>query len=172
MLKPNLKITMVADNSRDLERSLRNLIEQDVLVGIPAEKAARTSEEARARGTPITNAALGYIHEHGSPPVNIPPRPFLIPGIKNAQKEISEGFEKAGAAALEGKPDVMVKQLHAIGLRAATSVKLKIQSGPFVALKPATIRARRRRGHMGTKPLIDTGQLRNAVTYVLRRRTR
>jgi hypothetical protein len=40
----------------------------------------------------------------------------------------------------------------------------------FAPLAAATLAARRRKGRTGTKPLIDTGQLRRAITYVLRRK--
>jgi hypothetical protein len=33
-----------------------------------------------------------------------------------------------------------------------------------------TLERRRAKGRTGTKPLIDTGQLRNAITYVLRKK--
>jgi len=48
-------------------------------------------------------------------------------------------------------------------------VKAKISSGPFKKLADATLAARRRRGRTGTKPLQDTDQLLNSVTYVMRK---
>ncbi len=54
------------------------------------------------------------------------------------------------------------------GLMGQDAVRGKITSGPFVPLAPATLRARKAKGRTGEKPLIDTGQLRAAYTYVIR----
>jgi hypothetical protein len=54
------------------------------------------------------------------------------------------------------------------GLIAESSVRKKINEGPFEPLAPKTLQERKRRGRTGEKPLIDTGQLRNSVTYVIR----
>lgn len=169
MLKQNTKIVVIGDRTNAVAMALKLMASMEVLVGIPAEKAPRTSAEAKSQ--PISNAALGYIHNYGSPTQNIPARPFMEPGIKQAQRDIEQSLERAGLAALDGKPDQMLKSLHAAGIKAATSVKNKINSGIPPALKSSTIAARKRRGRTGTKPLIDTGQLRNSITYVVRRKS-
>jgi hypothetical protein len=168
MLKPKLTIVKTVDRATVISAAMQALEATDVLVGIPAEKAPRTS--AQAKGTPITNAAIGYISEYGLPSKNIPARPNLIPGVRDAQRQITDRFMKVGVAALEGKPAEMLAQFHAAGMVATLSVKRKIVTGPFIPLAAATLSARRRRGHTGTKPLIETGQFLNAHTYVLRRR--
>lgn len=163
-------------------QGLTELPEMEVLVGIPSTTAGRKSG-------PISNAVLGYVHEFGEPRHNIPPRPFLIPGVVNVMDRTAEGLRRAGEYALNGKPLDAFKQLHAVGLRAANSVKRKITTGPFIPLKPATVANRLRKtkrgrlilsnlrakgtdlgtwGQINLKPLIDTGQMRQAVTYVVR----
>ena len=56
------------------------------------------------------------------------------------------------------------------GLRDA--IKAKITDGPFEPLKPSTIAARKSkrksRSNADIKPLIDTGALRNSISYVIR----
>lgn len=147
----------------------------EVLVGIPATKTER-------RDHGITNAALGYIHETGAPEVNIPPRPFLIPGIREAKDRITVHLAHAARLTLEGDADGAEKAMHRAGIVAASAVKNKITVGPFVPLKPSTIRRRRIRsagskyrrkatGPADVRPLIDTGQLRNSITYVVRGQT-
>ncbi|HVI10225.1 MAG TPA: hypothetical protein VND65_18185 [Candidatus Binatia bacterium] len=167
MLKPKWTIITKVDATRQVAAGMKLLKGQEVLVGIPAENAPR--DAAEARGTDITNAALAYLHNYGSPTQNIPARPFAEPGIEAAKVEIGDGFQKAGLAALDGKPDVMMKNLHAIGIRASTSIRNKINEGIPPPLAASTIRARKRRGRTGTKPLVDTAQMRNAVTYVVRK---
>lgn len=100
--------------------------------------------------------------------VSIPPRPFLEPGIAAAQPKITARLGNAAAAALEGDLAAVENQLHAAGLEAQNSVRAVINAGIDPALSPATIADRQRRGRTGTVPLIDTGQLRNSITYVIR----
>lgn len=163
----NVDVRTMIDNFADFSKGVQALDKNQVLVGIPAEKAARSSEEATG---PINNAALGYIHDNGSPAANIPARPFLDPGIKTKQEQISGFMGAAGKAALEGKPQLVFKNLTAAGLVAQAGVRMKINTGPFKPLAPATIAARQRRGRRGTRPLIDTAQLRNAISFIVRKK--
>lgn len=168
---------VVIDRVDEVMKSIRSLSDVQVMVGIPSTRNSR-------QGEPITNAALGYIHENGSPVRNIPARPFLRPGVQNAQPETVKYFRAAAEAAIEGKRQIMMNNLEAAGMNAATKVQLKITEGPFTPLAPSTI-ARRRAKLAGTtaltqhqlsqgfaeiRPLLDTGQLRAAITYVVRNR--
>lgn len=168
MFSMTTKISKIADNSPNILFAIRELERNNVLAGVPASKASRDSEEAG--GAPINNAALGYIHNYGSPAANIPARPFMEPGIVSAKKEIEKGLEMAADAAFDGKVSGVQKGLNRAGIAAVTGIKLKINMGPFTPLKPSTIAARRARGRTGTRPLIDTAQLRNSITYVIRRK--
>lgn len=165
MFKMTVTVKSVVDNSAALQKSLRKLEQAKVLVGIPAEKAPRDPAESQG---PINNAALGYIHNFGIPSANIPARPFMEPGIIAVKDRIVPYLESAGRAAVTGNANGVEKNLTAAGIVAASGIKSKIDAGPFVPLKPSTIAARKRRGRTGTKPLIDTGQLRNAITFVVR----
>lgn len=141
-----MKITKTIDKTIDLIAALNALASREVLVGIPAE------DTNRAEGS-ITNAALGYIHEHGAPEVNIPARPHLKIGVRNAHAAIVGALRGAGRAALAGNPGAVLRGLGAAGLAAQNSVRRKITDGPFAPLAPATIAARRRsrRGRRGPK---------------------
>lgn len=156
---------MTRDAVAQMMRQVQALTKREVLVGIPAENTER-----REKGEPINNAILGYIHENGAPKANIPPRPFLIPGVKNAEPKTAKRFEAAAKAALSGNPDGVERNLHAAGLIAQNAVRAVINSGVPPELSERTLEARRRRGRTGDVPLIDTGQLRNSITYVIRQK--
>lgn len=156
-------ITVTIDKVPAIEKAIKDLAATRVMVGIPASKAARREKGA------INNAALGYIHENGAPEAGIPARPFLIPGVRNAEAQITAHLKAAGEAALSGEAKRSDRELHATGLIAQAAVRAKITAGPFIALARSTLARRRARGRTGTKPLIDSGQLRNAISYVLRR---
>ena len=187
-------LTVVLDKVDKTVAGIVGLAGTRVMVGVPAEKALRKPDE-RVRGQPINNAALAYIHENGAPEAKIPPRPFLLPGVKIVQPEIEKGLRAAAEHAFDGKPDASERDFHRVGLRAQAAVRRKIQSGPFLPLAPATILARIARGRRGQvssylqakrergeivssdihvefsgmRPLIDTGALRNSINYVVRK---
>lgn len=154
-------ILTVKDRVPDLLKAVRDLTKTRVLVGIPDANAGRNDG-------PVSNAVIGYIQEFGSPAQNIPERPFLVPGVQSVEEKTVERLKKAGQAALSGDTAAVEQAQHAIGLEAQSAVRAKIQGGPFAPLSERTLARRRARGRTGEKPLVDTGQLRNSVTYVIR----
>lgn len=136
----------------------------DVLIGIPAEEDARTD-------SPIGNAAIGYIQEKGSSKQGIPPRPFLEPGVAKVSDKCADVIGRGAADALtEMNPSAVLTAKNKAGLIAQNSVKATITAGEgFAPLAESTLAARKRRGVSRTKPLIDTGSLRNSITYVIRK---
>lgn len=159
-------ISITADNLEAVVKAIHQLTGDEILVGIPQANAARRNDD----NTSITNAEIGYIQETGSPAMNLPARPFLVPGIEAVQKLIAAKLEKAARAALDGSSDDVEKAFIAAGLVGQNGVRAQINDGDFAPLAEATLAARQRRGRTGTKPLIDTGQLRNSVTYVIRKK--
>lgn len=154
-------VSTIVDKMRSISDALRQLSSKQVLVGIPA------AENERKHGT-IGNAALGYIHEKGAPEVGIPARPWLIPSVRNHQDEIASRLKTAGRMAFEGKsPD---KALTALGLFAQSNAKASINSNIPPPLSEATLADRKRRGVTRENTLVDTGQLRNAIEFVIRKR--
>ena len=158
-MKPVVK--MIKNNWPAVKKGLAALPKNDVLVGIPA------SGNARSDG-PIGNAAIGYIHETGAPEANIPARPWLRPGIRNAREAIAAGLKVAGRRALAGEPEAVLQALHTVGLTAQQAVKASLGSNVPPPLKAGTLAARRRRGNQGTHTLMDTGNLQAHINYVIR----
>lgn len=149
-------------------KGITGLEREQVLVGIPADNADRLIDDAADRG-PINNAAIGYIMENGSPAANIPARPHLKAGIGKAKDQIVGRYKSGAKALLDGKIDNAEVIHTAVGLIAENSVKALIEDGTELApLSERTLAARRARGRTGTKPLLDTGAYRNAITHVVR----
>lgn len=154
-----MTVTVTKDILPDVLRRVQDLTNKRVLVGIP------TAEDARDDGSPIGNAAIGYIQEFGEPEHNIPARPFLIPGVRAVQGKTIERLRKAGEAALAGGDPV--PQMTAAGLEAEASVKELITSIIPPPLSPRTLAERKAAGFKGTTPLIRSGELRNSITHVI-----
>lgn len=163
-----IKVRVLADKTQQIFKGISELAETRVLAGVPAEKGVRTGEGDEG---PINNAQLMYIHENGAPEANIPARPVVVPGIKSEQSGIRAALAAAGARALSGDITGMRKAFNAAGILAQNGMRKRITEGPFVALSERTLAARRAAGFKGDKPLIRSGQLRRALTYVIRRVT-
>ena len=163
--------------------SINALTQNEVLIGIPSTDASR--DDPGKSGADLTNAAIGYIQETGSPAANIPARPFLVPGVTNAIPKIVAQLKKGATAAVNGDKSAAEKALNAAGLIGSDAAKSVIEAGIMPALASSTLRGRGRAGMIGsaqelksrkegnepgieyTKPLIVTGQLRDSITYVI-----
>lgn len=158
-----MSLRIVKDRVGAVLKGVRALTTKEVLVGIPSTTAGRDD-------TPINNAEIGYLMETGSPAQNIPERPFLVPGVESAQDKFIPHLKAAGLSALEGKTAMIERDFDRAGIVAANAVKAKITDGPFTPLSPKTLQKRRAKGRTGERPLIDTGQLRRAVSHVVRKK--
>lgn len=121
-----------------------------VEVGVPAgprEKGGSSS------------ALVASVHEFGSPARNIPQRSFLRGGIERNLPGLI-ALNGANLAAIgRGQMDIETA-LGRLGQAAAAAVKREIIEGDFAPLKAATIKRKK-----SSRPLVDTGQLRQSVTY-------
>ena len=117
-------------------------------------------------GTPV--AYVAAIQEFGYPAGNIPSRPFFRNAISK-----NDGWKplatKAMSAVVEGRIELN-QALNQMGLKMAADVKDSITDGSYEALKQSTLDARQSRKRtqgVASKPLIDTGQMLQSVTYAV-----
>jgi hypothetical protein len=157
-----MPIKIVKDGLAKLQNRLKDLTKDKVFVGVP-DGGGRDDGK-------MTNAQLAYIHENGSPARGIPARPFLVVGVTDSKADILVHMKKASTDILAGKDGAA--GLNKAGLVGQAAVKKYIVAGGgFSPLKAQTIKRReasRKSGNAGSKPLIDTGQLLNSITYVVR----
>lgn len=155
----NKLFVKIKENTKELlalASGLTFIRRMDILVGIP--------EEANAGHGAMDNASLLYLHENGSPGGMIPARPVLHNGVHapEFQAQAHALYKQAFVAALSGGVPAAKNVYDRIGMLGANSVKAQFGViGP--PLSPVTIA---RKGSSAT--LIDSGQLRNAITFVVR----
>lgn len=161
-MKP--KPTLVTkDFTEDFKNVIRRFKNDSVLVGIPEEDTTRDGTE------PINNATLLAINNFGSPAQGIPARPVMEIGIRAAQKEIASIFKAGAQKALSRGTASLYETYNRAGIVAANAIKKAINSQEGIEPPAkATLRARKARGFKGTKALIVTGQMRNAITHVVK----
>lgn len=172
MFKPVLAVTQVLNQSVKVKKGVGEMTSKQLLVGIPSSTSGRP-------GDPMNNATLGYIHEHGSPAANIPARPWLRPGVAEAKKEIETRLHAMGEAVFRGETN-LDKHLTALGLVVVNAIRRRMQQGIPPPLADSTIRRRKQRSAgskykrkassaKDTTPLIDTGKMIAAITFVIRK---
>lgn len=179
-----MSFKILKDRLPDVIKNIKTLTAKEVKIGVPADKAGRKPEDGE-KGEPPNNAEIGMWMEFGVPEKNIPARPFLVPGVQAIKDKAIKRLKKAGEAAIDGKLDEVANQLASIGLEGAAAVQRKITDGPFAQLSDRTIQARADRGRGGAKkylkqqaagqtpdadlvrPLMDTGALRQSISFVV-----
>lgn len=129
------------------------------LVGYP-----ETSGVHRKSGTgqPITLPELAAVHEYGSHDGHIPERSFIRSAMAEHEKELEKLTKKVANAVSDGR----MEKKRAIGILAQKAVdwiRGKIDEGVPPPNRPSTVAAK---GSDHT--LIDTGQLRNSLTWSLK----
>lgn len=165
MSKPTLKITK--DMTQQFNDAIKRFKNDEILVGIPQEKTERTDKSAE----PINNATLLALANFGSAANNIPAWPVMAIGIKAAKDEIAGQYRQAAVDAFKKGFTGLTAAYERIGLIASNSIKKTINEQvdvPEDKPSPATMAAREARGFKGTKYWIVTGQMRNAITYVVK----
>ena len=160
-MKPVASVKRLS-NTGTLEDRLQRLTRKDVLVGIPVKNASRPGEE-------INNAELLYLHTHGSPLQHIPARPVIEPAIAapDNKANITAELKEAAQGVLEGRPEDASRHLELagqVGENAAVRWFTDPRNG-WPRNAPSTIKAKG-----SDRPLIDTGELRRAITHVVEER--
>lgn len=138
-----------------LEGKIAELKGLSVVVGVTAKSNARSDE--------LTNADLAMIHEFGSPTHNIPERSFLRKPLINNAEAVANLAKNAIGKFIAGEMSLETA-LGYVGEEAKSISKEAVTNGISPALKPATIKRKK-----SSKPLIDTGQLLNSITYEVRK---
>ncbi len=151
---------VIRDRVPDMQKKLKRVFKNDIVIGVTEETSSRD-------GSDVTNALLAGIHENGSESGNIPARPFLGRGIESVKYDIGLCLAQAIKASLTDKPfKVWLERAGEIG---AEGVQDFIKAGDFAPLKESTLASRRAKGNYSTAPLVDTGQMFNAITYDIRK---
>lgn len=144
-------LNRVGQRMQALQDRLRN--NSGVYVGIP--KGAGQYED----GAPL--AVIGAVQEFGSADGHIPERSFLRVPLWSNQQLFAKIFTMGLPQVIEG--EITLRQLmEQAGARAASVSQEAISEGIAPPNAPSTVA---RKG--SSTPLVDTGRLRQSITYVV-----
>lgn len=159
-------MSRVEDKDLGLNRIIRtlnkNLDGVVVKVGVQAkDKAVRRGKGGSIRNTDQPLAVIAAIHEFGLG--DMPQRSFLRSAYDENLPMIDKMIQRVANGAVFGLGTNAA--LNRLGNVVQGMVQRKIVDGPFVPNSPATIKRKK-----SSKPLIDTGHLRQSIRYVIERK--
>ena len=159
-------MSRVEDKDLGLNRIIRTLNKDldgvVVKVGVQAkDKAVRRGKGGSIRNTDQPLAVIAAIHEFGWG--DMPQRSFLRSAYDENLPMIDKMIQRVANGAVFGLGTNAA--LNQLGNVVQGMVQRKIVDGPFVPNSPATIKRKK-----SSRPLIDTGHLRQSIRYVIERK--
>jgi len=148
------KVTVkkTADGKR-FEKMLKELDKLQVRIGF--QKGVATEED----GTDVCDVAMW--NELGT--VNMPSRPFLRKSVDENEEKINSFLKSTKGKILKGVSAEQI--LKEIGIFQKDLIQEKITEGSYTPNAESTIR---KKG--SSKPLIDTGKMRQSVNFVIQKK--
>lgn len=137
---------------------IKNLKDNEVFVGFQSGHDTHKDEET---GREVDMAEIAIYNELGTS--TSPPRPFLRQSFDDNQAKIIAMCEQQTKEIAKG--GTAENSLKNLGVFGVGLVQEKIVSGNFTPNAPSTIKAKG-----SERPLIDTGQMRQSVHYVIRKK--
>ena len=189
-MNPTLTLTEDGDGESFIKEAMGTLKNAKVYVGIPEAETNREDQKKE-----VTNAGLLFIHTNGSPLRHIPARPVIEPSIEANHEPLEQGLHATASFVLDGKTNEANEMLKKVGTLGAVGAKKwftdprngwRQNSPETIRRKLSKLTGKRLRKalnvlnsvdeHMplvGTSaldeintPLIDTAQMRRAITHV------
>ena len=189
-MNPTITLTEDGDGESFIKEAMGTLENAKVYVGIPEAETNRESQKDE-----VTNAGLLFIHTNGSPIRHIPARPVIEPSIEANHEPLEQGLHATADYVLDGKKAEANQMLKKVGTLGANGAKKwftdprngwRQNSPETIRRKLSKLTGKRLRKALdvlnsvsenmplvGTTaldeintPLIDTGQMRRAITWV------
>lgn len=189
-----IDVVVTLDNTEDIKAILNEIQKESVYLGVPEEKSSRNAEsvtnaelaflhtngvrssqmrnEMDDTGLPYSQAMQAFLAEHGSPLWRVPPRPIIQPAIEDEENmEMIKEQMKAVLDAFIKSKTKGAEELEKLGLMGQNILRdwFDNPKNNWAPNSPYTIAIKEEKGSTDPKPLIDTGQLRKSMTYVIRK---
>lgn len=186
MLKGFTNVAITKDLTSDIVNSLKDLAKKTVCIGVPSEEDTQRDNISNAElmyihtngireksmiremqhdvdKIPYSQAHELYVHEHGSPLWHSPPRPILEPAIENSKDQVAELMKDAVGVALNGED--ITPALNKVGMQGQNIARgwFTNPSNKWAPNSEDTIKRK-----SSDNPLIDKGELRKSITYVIK----
>jgi hypothetical protein len=160
----------MAQGNTDTDMGLKNIFKEMeklksmcVKVGVTEDVAGNTVDGGSTLLKIASWNELGVlgppVSQHGGGKWFIPPRPFIRGFVDGKREQIAKTLEKLGGLVSSGKLKA-AEAIARLGEHGQSGIKSYLQNGPHVQNADSTIAKKK-----SSKPLIDTGTLRNSIRY-------
>ena len=156
------EIVKAVDKVSKMVKGINYTKDNYLLIGIPQKKTTRENEA-------ITNAELLFIHTNGSPINNVPARPVIEPALEDDMERLTSMLKDFANEAIEGNFEEAQKQLERTGMRAQNVCRNWFTNADnnWPENAPSVRERKIKKGSTEPRPLIDTGELRKSIIYVV-----
>ena len=157
-----VEIEVTKDGFKQMMNGLDWIENSGVYVGVPEDESSREDED-------ITNAELLFIHTNGSPINNVPARPVIEPALEDDMERLTSMLKDFANEAIEGNFEEAQKQLERTGMRAQNVCRNWFTNADnnWPENAPSVRERKIKKGSTEPRPLIDTGELRKSIIYVV-----
>ena len=185
LFKPSIKLSVepkviIARVERAVNRQeLERLGEYDVYVGWASDARAVTDEDGKTVSIAVYAKANNYgtyTKAGNGKRVRIPARPFVTFAMNN-EKYVDQREEvvQQGAKAIRKRQLTAKDVLSLLGMKGVENIRHSIKFGPWKENSASTLIRKLAKAHgkdngEAPRPLIDTGQMIDRVTYVVKER--
>jgi hypothetical protein len=145
----------------ELKRAKNSFTKSGLPENGKVEQTAQSTKDAERAAFKMSDlVTIAAANEFGAPRRKIPERSFMRSTFDETKGTVADLVGKEYDKILKGSSTVLVS-LGRLGAYMKGAIQKKIQRGPFVANRPFTIE---RKG--SSRPLIDTGQLRQSIQHL------
>lgn len=168
MIRATIKLIEKDHGMDAMRRRLSTLRGAYVKAGFPSGAEVGQASQTGSGHKPFSDisevARIAIWNEFGVPKKDgtgwiTPPRPFFRNALEN-KKPIEDFMDRVAADYLVGKYKTPEDALEAVGLFIQDRIKMSILEGEYAPNAPRTIEEKG-----SSKPLIDTSQMINSVTF-------
>lgn len=147
-----MSVHVIDKGWKQIQKELKLIQGAYVKVGFPSEKSKKHQGQSG-----VDVAAVAAFQEYGTE--HIPARPFMVQTFEKNRQEVKEFVEKEQAKIYDGK-QTTEQSLNRLGNFYKGKIQKTIRNGEFAPNASGTIKQKG-----SSKPLIDTGQMRQSVDY-------
>lgn len=158
----------ITEEGKNIQKMLEEIAEMEVCIGFQHGKGkkeeqeeTRTKKKKKKKQKKADICDIALWNELGTG--HIPSRPFLRKSVDENKEIIDSMLDQAVRKLLSGQP--VQRVLNRLGSFQKGLVQKKIVEGSYVPNAASTIR---KKG--SSRPLIDNGDMRKAVNYIVRRK--
>ncbi len=159
------RVTTTDNGAREMLRRVHELA-GGLLVKVGILDDAPKDVHPGEKPSSLTLVEIAGIHEFGAPEQGIPQRSFIRATVDERRADVQRLSVVLAKDVLTGKRTA-AQALDALGAKVSGWMQKRIADGIPPQLKAETLKRKTVNGAVGDVPLVDTGQLKSSIAWVV-----